>query len=646
MSIETILQQIQQLAPKHPYLLKQFLQEISKSAKAFDHAIQLLQDSEASRLRLQLYIHRVFQNKDLTYVLIDSGISKRTGFTSEIIRKIKHSLIPEEKDKTNFHETVSTIFFSGKAPSLLSETQLTRLFEVLHLEVDFNDHQLKHDLIDAIEILSYRITATAIESEFINKFKKNKTLNSFIKQNKEIHALIAQYTLGVTFNPNQVIHIKQLLNESMEDINILKRNSYHQGVSLQLTYSLHRISQQIARLNVLFDIYLKPKLEPKRLARLMHAFLQSEQSKNSIRKQLNETTYLMAYQISEHESKTGEHYIAETASDYRHMFASSSKGGVFAAIMTLVKVVLHHLPFAPFWQAFAYSINYASGFVTIQVTHATLATKQPAMTAARIAQSLDKKDTDEGSIQNLALTIGKVSRSQFVSFAGNLLVVFPLSFVFAIAYDFIFGAPIVNSKQAYHMMHDVHPFLNPTWFYACITGVFLFVSGIISGYYDNKVIYSNIPLRIRHHPLLQKVLSKRWLVSLSRYVETNLGSLIGNISLGFLLGMSGFIGFIFGVPFDIRHITISSGNYAVAMFTLMGEIKWSYALVCLLGVLGIGAFNFMVSFGLAIFVAARSRKVKAVQFIDLMKWTWIYFKKYPRDFFFPPKQERGVNDLV
>ncbi|MFN3447007.1 MAG: recombinase, partial [Bacteroidia bacterium] len=192
---------------------------------------------------------------------------------------------------------------------------------------------------------------------------------------------------------------------------------------------------------------------------------------------------------------------------------------------------------------------------------------------------------------------------------------------------------------------DVHPFLNPTWFYACITGVFLFVSGIISGYYDNKVIYSKIPSRLRHHPTLQKILPKRILVALSNYVEHNLGSLIGNICLGFFLGTAGFLGFIFGLPFDIRHITISSGNYAIALFTLLENIKWQYALTCLGGVLGIGVFNFLISFGLAIFVAARSRKVRAIQFIALLKWTWIYFKKYPKDFFVAPNKSRISEDL-
>ncbi len=643
MSIERILSNIKQHQPKHPELLKLLWKEVGNSEVAFIKLIEILKTDEESKQSLKAYIEKIFLGKDLTYTLVESGISSRTGFTSEIIRKIKHSILPEVKDNAAFHQTLFGIFKQKNITVL----QLQTLLELLEIDVDFNKGFLKNELIDAIEVLSYRITGTAIESEFIQKFKHNKTLKSFIKQNKEIHGLIAQYALGIDFNPHLVEHIKNLLQVSFEDVQVLKKSVQNQGASLQLSYSLHRIEQQIERLNLLLDIYLIPKLTNKHLTNLVHQLLNFELNKNSIKRQLNDTTYLLAHQITEHESKSGEHYIAETKSDYKKMFFTSCGGGFFAALMTFVKILLHHLALAPFWQAFAYSLNYAAGFVGIQLTHTTLATKQPAMTASKIAHSLDKKANhqDGDSIKRLALMIGKVSRSQVISFAGNLVVVFPLSFGVTWGLKLLLGNNIVTTVEASKMMHDVHPYLNPTWFYACITGVFLFLSGIISGYYDNKVIYSKIPTRLRHHPKLQKLLPKRFLISLSKYVEHGLGSLIGNICLGFFLGSASFIGFIFGIPFDIRHITISSGNYAIALFTLMDTITWRYALTCLVGVLGIGVFNFVVSFGLAIFVAARSRKVKAKQFVVLLKWTSTYFRKYPKDFFVAPKNNRTIADL-
>ncbi len=268
------------------------------------------------------------------------------------------------------------------------------------------------------------------------------------------------------------------------------------------------------------------------------------------------------------------------------------------------------------------------------------------MTAATIAHSLDTKDSSQQhAIKGLALMIGKVSRSQFISFAGNLVIVFPLAGSIALLWQFISGSSMVSEHIARKLLNDVHPFSNPTWIYAGITGVMLFASGIISGYYDNKVIYSNIPSRLRRHAFLQKILSKRNLIRFSKYIEFNFGSLVGNIYLGFFLGMAGFFGFIFGLPFDIRHITIASANYAVAVVSMFPQLNWNHALICLLGVMGIGFFNFVVSFSLALFVAIRSRNVKFGELNKLIYFTFLYFRKHPADFFFSPKQERNTADF-
>lgn len=642
MSIDTVLRSIQQHAPKHPVLLKQLVGELEQHPALFQEFISKLQNSESDRIRLKHYIERIFDHKDISYCLIESGIANRTGFTAEIFRKLKHKILPETGDIATFHETlirVSTL-------KTFSQEQLQEILTLLNIEVDFTSTFLKNELIDAIEVLSYRITATAIESEFISRFKNNQTVTSFIRQNKEIHALIAQHILGIHFNPHLVTHIKGLLTDSLKDVAKLRHVSHHQGASLQLSYSLHRTAQQIERLNLLLDIYLQPKVDSKKLAYLIKQVSINEQQKNSIRSLLNETTYLLAYQIAEHESRTGEHYIAENRKEYLKMFYSSCVGGIVAVWMTIVKILLFKLPLAPFWQSFSYSVNYASGFLGIQLLHGTLATKQPAMTAAKIAHALDSKgDTKQKDIKGLVLMIGKVSRSQFISFVGNLSIVFPLATLMALLWPLIFGNPLVTEHKAKLMLNDVHPFSNPTWVYAAITGVMLFLSGIISGYYDNKVIYSNIPSRLRRHALLQKLLSKRNLIRFSTYIEHHLGSLVGNICLGFFLGMAGFIGFIFGIPFDIRHITISSANYAIAVVTLIEQLSPNDAIICLVGVLGIGVFNFAVSFSLALIIAARSRKVLFSDLKILLRLTLSYFRKYPQDFFFSPKQERNESDF-
>ncbi|HLP31833.1 MAG TPA: hypothetical protein VK202_00075, partial [Bacteroidia bacterium] len=60
---------------------------------------------------------------------------------------------------------------------------------------------------------------------------------------------------------------------------------------------------------------------------------------------------------------------------------------------------------------------------------------------------------------------------------------------------------------------------------------------------------------------------------------------------------------------------------------------------------GIGFFNFLVSFGLAITVAAKSRKVGKKEFIELLNWVKKYIRRYPKDFVVPPKTDRKPQDI-
>jgi site-specific recombinase len=183
------------------------------------------------------------------------------------------------------------------------------------------------------------------------------------------------------------------------------------------------------------------------------------------------------------------------------------------------------------------------------------------------------------------------------------------------------------------------------WFYGGIAGMYLFLSGIVTGYFDNEVVYSKIPERIREHPFLKSVLSTKRLQKLANYLNHNLGSIMGNIMIGIFLGTAAFIGKTFGLPFDIRHVTFSMGLLAVSLQSTFFHIDFSTLCWIFLGIVSIGFFNIIVSFGLAFYVALKSRNIDSAQLIQLPKLMFIYFKKHPMDFFYPPGAERTEEDV-
>ena len=105
--------------------------------------------------------------------------------------------------------------------------------------------------------------------------------------------------------------------------------------------------------------------------------------------------------------------------------------------------------------------------------------------------------------------------------------------------------------------------------------------------------------------------------------------------------LAGFLGKTFGLPFDIRHITISAANAAIGFFGLNHEVSANEIWWTLIGVMGIGFLNFAVSFGLAFIVAVKSRGIHLRNYPEFAGILWRYIKRYPKDFIKAPSERRA-----
>lgn len=235
-------------------------------------------------------------------------------------------------------------------------------------------------------------------------------------------------------------------------------------------------------------------------------------------------------------------------------------------------------------------------------------------------------------------------RTQFVAILGNVLLAIPTAGLIAWGWQAAFGQPVVNADKARHLLHDLDPLGSLALFHAAIAGVYLFLSGLIAGYYDNKAIYRRIPERLAEHRLLGHLIGKRLAWKLGHYVEHNLGALAGNFYFGLFLGLTGTIGIILGLPLDIRHITFSAANLAFGSVALDFQIPGRELLYYACGVALIGMTNLAVSFTLALWVALRSRKLGGGQILPLFFLLLNRFFSNPLQFFFPPRAEPAANE--
>ncbi|MDY7548230.1 site-specific recombinase [Glaciimonas sp. CA11.2] len=477
-------------------------------------------------------------------------------------------------------------------------------------------------------------------------------------------------------------HLQVMLDQCDDVVVKIRKNALKKGTSVALTYLLVRLDQSIARLRKLLilvevvdidmgdflslpqreilrkivspahhdgalmahiptELLVTPAQTVKRIAAvdLARELVEAHNRKYAVRELFASNINLLARNITENASRTGEHYIAEDRSEFSAMFRSAAGAGLIIGFMAMMKILYSYLRAAPLVEAFLFSMNYSAGFMLIHVLHFTVATKQPAMTASRIAAGLHSTDSRHIDIDSLVDLIVKVFRTQFIAVTGNLLMVFPVAYLISVGWVHLFGHHLVTPDKAQHLLHDLDPLHSLALFHAAIAGVCLFMAGLISGYYDNRALYTHMAKRLERARWLRKILGKTRLSKVAHYLESNLGGLMGNFYFGILLGTIGTVGFMIGLPIDIRHITFSAANFAIALVGLDNQMGWQIAVRSIVGILAIGTINLWVSFSLALFVALRSRQVHFREGLPLTKAVLSRFLRRPIDFFIPPKDQ-------
>ena len=590
-------------------------------------------------------IVKLFAEMDLSYVLVESGIPVGSSFMDETSRIMKGHILPYVYDECDLRLVLRKIFTDKKDAEMLqalSEAYGTKWLESDSALLVPDIGILQNQLESAAKVLSYRIAALGMEEEMaIRAGQDGELITPFLEQNREINELLVSLVKeDRTKAAEDFAQASVMLNQCKDNIRSLDKGAVETGTSLQQTFILKKSSLLIDRLLIILTLLheMEDEVKINGFVALIRDIVIIEISPKKLRDFISRNIQLIAYRITENKRKTGEHYVTSGRSEYWDMFMSAAGGGFIISLMVIIKLMTHHAQLPPLWEGLAYSLNYAGGFVLIHILGFTVATKQPAMTAAYIAASLDEAKSDDDSYHDFAVMIAAVSRSQLASFAGNLVAVFPFTLIWILFVHAIWGDYFLNTATAKGLILSVHPVLSLSVLYAAFAGFYLFLAGLISGFGDNKVVVSHIGLRLLHHPWLSKHISPSRLVRIVDYTEQNLGPIAGNIAVGFLLGMTAFFGHITGLPLDIRHVTFSTGNLALGLFGVGFHIAVMDVFAMLTGIFVIGLVNFLVSFSFALQVAIRSRGLRLRNYPDLAKAVLKYFWKHPEEFFWPGKE--------
>jgi site-specific recombinase len=590
----------------------------------------------------------------------DTGVLPNTGFFTECFRRVTESVLPGTNDRVTLRDVVGEIFDRPSDANRILDAgpeAWTALLAALRFDEVADDpaarRVIAHSLaqmMEALRVISYRISALGLEDEVLRLDPSlEKFASPFLAQNVEALVYLDAYDRWLADPTAPVYDEKHLLVLLLQCRSVaagIRRRAANSGTSFHLTFLLVRLEQNTIRAETIADILntyeekrgapeLLPELLPK-LAALATGLVREECRKNDLGEYFRQTLRLMSLRITENASHTGEHYITESRAEWFGMLRAGLGAGFIIAFMGLLKVYLGYGEMAPVPRIILYGLDYGLGFVLIHILHFTVATKQPAMTANAIAAAIGNGSGKARDIDNLVYIVRRTARSQLAAIAGNLLLVIPTSILIILTLRAVLGETPFTPEKIDYFLHASHPWLSGSVFYAALAGVFLFLAGLVTGYFDNLCAYNRIPDRMRQAKWLVRLLGRDRLLSVARYVEDNLGALAGNLVFGFMLAGGWGLGVLVGLPIDIRHITFSSAfaSFAVAAqdFTTAPGV-WIPAFV---GVALIGAINLAVSFTLALFVALRSRGA-TLDAPRLLLAIARDFRRQPGRYFFPPK---------
>jgi len=588
--------------------------------------VQLLEQSPSYRDALRTNLLMLMDQRKLVSFCAGSGMLPDAGFFSELWRIAVSKVLPDAVDASDLRGVMQIIFCQPDDHvwlATLSPETSRRFWEILELDRACGSNtsaRAARELLRSILVVCHRICAMGWNRDFVRSDPPLEDMDSpFIALGVEVHRYVAHCesilqgaSAGVADEQPLMSHLLRCRNE----VRRVSAGTMMRGTSLDLSYLLVRLSQNIDRLELLVRMASARFSEHPRASLLddwtqfLREGIRGDSERNSLGQYWSRLTGTLALRVTQNAGQTGEHYITEDRPGYFLMLRSAAGAGVIISLLALFKIFASKLELAPLPAALVYSLNYALGFMLVHVLHFTIATKQPAMTASSIAAKINDSAGGLKDVDKLAALVINILRSQFAAICGNVFLAFPCALLLGAALNALFGAPFINPAKTEHLLHDLNPLAISTFVHAAIAGVWLFFAGLISGYFDNAAAHHHLPERVGRAGWLKALLGASGAGRVANYLNENLGALAGNFFFGFMLGCTALLGLLLGADIDIRHIAFGAANFAYALAGTGFEVSYPLLLTCALGVALIGLVNLSVSFTLALWVALRAQGVR------------------------------------
>ncbi len=586
--------------------------ERSPQAVRLQHLLGLLERQPDAKAAFAAMLRATLEQRDAFDLLIETGMPRESNFVAEFLGRLLARVLPEPPatDLAGLFLQVFPRRAHAEIVQGISDENWSGIQSLLaHGDIPGGvQAQLGQAAARAVESLATQVCAATLPSAVRRRMQVTDGQSLAAWDLPAAATAFSRTCLTGSMAERELAAdaLRRVVERSLVEIEQAYTHLDLQGVSIAIVYQLERIRAQLKRIGELTDLLAAPERAASMLPRFVAHLIRDVHDHRSAIALLNQNFELAARKVVERSAETGEHYITRDRAEYADMVKRASGGGAVLAVTTYVKFAFAALHWPPFFDGFLASVNYAASFVFIQFAGFTVATKQPAMTAPALAARM-KDLANPQRMEAFVDDVVNLVRSQSASIFGNVFVVFPVAYVLGLL---LAGANMIpaDADKAAKTIGSLSIW-GPSALFAAFTGVLLWFSSVLAGWVDNWFHYRRLGPAIAGHRRLAYVFGPSAMQRAAKFLDHEIAGLTANISLGFLLGSMPVMLAFYGLPIEVRHVTLSSGQLAASVVVLGGSVMSTSAFwLAVAGIVLIGVLNVGVSFALALQVAIGARE--------------------------------------
>ncbi|CAE6717382.1 hypothetical protein R69746_01400 [Paraburkholderia aspalathi] len=622
------------------------------------YMLNVLDRNPAWKSNVAGILRALLRESDGLSLLCDAGMPVHSGFFGALFERLEASLIPPAPNRRDLRAIVTLMFSQERDAEWIANLPtdlLTRIRALFDYEQD--DSALRDttpfslDLLAALHNLTCQISSTGLSQTVRSRLGEVDVGDAgdvrvamekqpFYRLTRAMLAVEAAHQAVSEGAPqekllHEVNYLRLLLDECRSATDNVFAHLYRNGVSVDIVFQVERMRMRIVRAEHLLNAWMAQD-DPHAGARLTAELVNANHASQSVAHLVRSNFSLLARKVVEYSADTGEHYIARDRAEYLKMLRMAAGGGLVTVVTVCVKFAITGAHLQSMFEGLLAGINYAASFLLMHFLHFSLATKQPAMTAPTLARELDGVGTPAG-VDSFVSSVTALMRTQAAAVLGNVMLVFPVCFGVQWVWHALFNANIISPEKAHATLHSFS-LLGPTPFYAALTGVLLWLSSLLSGWADNWFVLHRVADALTYNRRLRMTLGAAGTARLAAFCRSNVAGVVGNITLGLMLGLVPAILTAFAFTFEVRHVTLSAGSIGIALGVLgkdalkLPELWWAVA-----GVGSMAILNVAVSFALAFYMAVKSRDLRRNAVRSLRGAIWQRVFRHPLELVWPAK---------